>query len=155
MFRRLRASNSEVNSPICPKSNSSEILLLYSVPASLMKIRSKTKSLSCGQYFLHYKYMGAFRCRRNQSFDPICPKSLMLPFLYPHAATYMYNTWSRLANWPQRYSSLKVWTTTTDDDDDGRTADHWFTITLFNLWAFGSGKLTKAWNIFNVHCNCC
>ena len=100
-----------------PKSNSSEILWLSLLPASLMKIQSKMKLLSSRQLFSHYKSMGDFRCRWNQSFDPICPKKLMLPFPHPNDATY--KIWSRLANWPQRYSSLKVWTT----DNKG-----WYTI---------------------------
>ena len=66
----------------------------------------------------------------------------MQPFPYPSDATH--KIWSRLANWIQRYSSLKVWTTTDDDDDDGRrtTTDGgplvYYKLTL---WAFGSGEL--------------
>ena len=117
-----------------PKSNCSEILCISFLPASLRKIRSKIKSLSSSQHFLHYKYMeknwisrasnskanssiwpkielvrdfmpdlvtckfkedpiknegvravttfshcksmGAFGCRGNQRFDPMCPKTL-------------------------------------------------------------------------------
>ena len=40
-------------------SNSSEILWLPLLPASMRNIRSKIKSLSIGQHFHHYKYMGA------------------------------------------------------------------------------------------------
>ena len=72
-----------------PKSNSLQILWLSLLPASLTKIKSKMKSLSIGQHFPQYKSMGAFSCHRNQSFDPICPKTF-----------------------DQRYSSLKAWTTT-------------------------------------------
>ena len=56
----------------------------------------------------------------------------MQPFPYPSDATH--KIWSRLANWLQRYSSLKVWTTT--DDDDGPLVYYKLT-----LWAFGSGEL--------------
>ena len=57
------------------------------------------------------------------------PQNLVQPFSYPSDATH--KIWSRLANWLQIYSSLKVWTT------DGRTmTDHWYT-----LWAFCSGEL--------------
>ena len=37
-------------------------------------------------------------------------KNLMQPFPHPSDATH--RIWSRLANWPQRYSSSKVWMTT-------------------------------------------
>ena len=62
----------------------------------------------------------------------------MQPF--PHPSNASHKIWSRLANWLQRYSSLKVWMTTTTDDHDGRTTDHWYTI---SLWAFGSRELKK------------
>ena len=58
----------------------------------------------------------------------------MQPFPYPSDATH--KIWSRLANWLQRFSSLKVWTTT--DDDDGRLVYYKLT-----LWAFGSGELKR------------
>ena len=37
---------------------------------------SKMKELSCAQHFPHYKYIGASGCHGNQSFAPICPKTL-------------------------------------------------------------------------------
>ena len=49
--------------------------------------------------------------------------AIMQPFPHPSDATHKIS--SRLANWLQRYSSLKVWTM---DDDDGWTTDHWYTI---------------------------
>ena len=74
IFHCSRASNYEVNGPIWP-----EIELVrdfMAVLLSVMKIRSKMKLLSSGQYFPHYKSMGAFGCRGNLSFEPVCPKSL-------------------------------------------------------------------------------
>ena len=59
-----------------PKSNSSEMLWLSSFPASLTKIRSKMNSLFSGQYFPHYKSMGAISCHGNRHFYPICTKTL-------------------------------------------------------------------------------
>ena len=56
----------------------------------------------------------------------------MQPFPHPSDATCTYKIWSRLANWLQRYSSLKVWTTM----DDGPLVYY-----KPNLWAFGSGEL--------------
>ena len=64
----------------------------------------------------------------------------MQPF--PHPSDTTHKIWSRLANWLQRYSSLKVWTT----DDDGRrrrTDDRPLVYYKLTLWAFGSGELKK------------
>ena len=72
--------------------------------------------------FPHYKSMGAFFCHGNHSFDPTCPQNLMQPFPYPSDATHRIR--SRLAEWLQRYSSLKVWTTT----DGRRTIGTMYTI---------------------------
>ena len=56
-------------------SNSSEILRLSSLPASIKKIRSKMKALECKQDCPHYNPMGAIGCHGNQSSDPIWPKT--------------------------------------------------------------------------------
>ena len=104
-----------------PNSNCAEILGLSWLSTSLMKIWSKMKTLLIGQHFPHYKPMGAFGCHGNQSCDSICPNTLCN--LFPNLNDASYKLWSRLAKWPQRYSSLKVWTT-----DDRRTAAHLYTI---------------------------
>ena len=39
-------------------------------------IGSKTTEKRWGHHFPHYKSMWAFCCHGNQSFDPICPKTL-------------------------------------------------------------------------------
>ena len=57
-------------------SNSSEMLLMVLLPASMKKIRSKMKALEWTQHFPHYNPMGAIRCHGHQSSDPICPKTL-------------------------------------------------------------------------------
>ena len=59
----------------------------------------------------------------------------MQPFPHPSDATH--KIWSRLANWLQRYSILKVWTIT----DDGPLVYYKLT-----LWAFGSGELKMPLN---------
>ena len=61
----------------------------------------------------------------------------MQPFPHPSDATH--KIWSRLADWLQRYSSLKVWTTT--DDEDGRTDDGPLVYYKLTLWAFCSDEL--------------
>ena len=40
-------------------SNSSEMLCMFSLPASMKKIQSKMKALVCSQHFPHYNPMGA------------------------------------------------------------------------------------------------
>ena len=49
---------------------------VLSLPASIKRIRSKTTEKRWRHHFPHYKSMGAFCCHGNQSFDPICPKTL-------------------------------------------------------------------------------
>ena len=56
-------------------SNSSEMLLMISLPASMKKIRSKMKAREWTQHFPHYNPMGAIRCHGHQSSDPIWPKT--------------------------------------------------------------------------------
>ena len=47
-------------------SNTSEMLWMYLLHASMKKIRSKMKALQCSQHFPHYNPMTAIRCRGNQ-----------------------------------------------------------------------------------------
>ena len=42
----------------------------------IKRIGSKTTEKRWQHHFPHYKSMGAFCCHGNQSFDPICPKTL-------------------------------------------------------------------------------
>ena len=57
-------------------SNSSEILCMSSLPASIKRIWSKTNEKRWRHRFPHYKSMGAFCCHGHQSFDPICLTTL-------------------------------------------------------------------------------
>ena len=54
-------------------SNSSEMLWMFSLPASMKKIRSKMKAQEWSQRFPPYNPMGAIRCHGHQSSDPIWP----------------------------------------------------------------------------------
>ena len=54
----------------CQISNSSEILWMSSLPASMKKIGSKLEVLECSQHFPHYNPMGANCCPGNQSSNP-------------------------------------------------------------------------------------
>ena len=56
-------------------SNSPEMLCMFSLPASMKKIRSKMKALECSQHFPHYNPVGAIRCHGHQKSDPIWPKT--------------------------------------------------------------------------------
>ena len=56
-------------------SNSSEMLWMFSLPASMKKIRSKMKALECSLHLSHYDPMGAIRYHGHQSSDPIWPKT--------------------------------------------------------------------------------
>ena len=46
------------------------------LPASIKRTGSKTTKKRWRHHFPHYKSIGAFCCHGNQSFDPICPKTL-------------------------------------------------------------------------------
>ena len=56
-------------------SNSSEMLWMFLLIASMKKIRSKMKALEWTQHFPHYNPMGAIRCHGHQSSNPIWPKT--------------------------------------------------------------------------------
>ena len=56
-------------------SNSSEMLWMLLLPASMKKIRSKMKALESSQHFPHYNPTGAIRCHLHQSSDSIWPKT--------------------------------------------------------------------------------
>ena len=55
--------------------NSSKMLWMSSLPASMKKIQSKMKALECSQHFPHYNPMGAICCHGNQSSNPTCSKT--------------------------------------------------------------------------------
>ena len=56
-------------------SNSSEILWMFSLPASMKKIRSKMKALEWTHHFPHYNPLGAICCHGNQSSNPTWSKT--------------------------------------------------------------------------------
>ena len=57
-------------------SNSSEILCMSSLPASIKQIGSKATKKKWRHHFPHYKSMGAFCYHGHQNFDRICLKTL-------------------------------------------------------------------------------
>ena len=102
-FWNSRAANSLVSGPILPNSNSSEILCMSSIPASIKRIRSKTTKKRWRHHFPHYNSMGAFCCHGNQSFDPICPKTLCSLSLIPMMLHIKYDQ-----DWPTGIRDIQV-----------------------------------------------
>ena len=105
---------------------------MSSLPASIKRIGSKTTEKRWRHRFSHYKSMGAFLLPWKPEFWSNLPQNRMQTFPHPSDATH--KIWTRVANWLQTYSSLKVWTMTTD----GRRPLVYYQLTL---WAFGSGEL--------------
>ena len=68
-------------------SNSSEMLCMSLLPASMKKIRSKMKALEWTQPFPHYNPMGAICCHGNQSSNPTWSKNLMQSIPHPNDAS--------------------------------------------------------------------
>ena len=56
-------------------SNWSKMLWMFSLPASMEKIRSTMEALEWSQHFPRYNPMGAIRCHGHQSSDLIWPKT--------------------------------------------------------------------------------
>ena len=101
-------------------SNTSEMLWMFSLPASMKNIRSKMKALECSQHFPHYNPMGAIRCHGHQCSDPIWPKTYQ-PFPHPNDGSDKISL--RLAHWLRRYSSLKMFTDTHTHTQPDRQTD--------------------------------
>ena len=69
--------------------------------------------------FSYYKSMGAFCCHGNQSFDPICPKTLRSLSPTPVMLHIKFDQ-----DWPTASEIFKFKSV----DDDRHTTDHWYTI---------------------------
>ena len=97
-------------------SNSSEMLWMFSLPASMKKIRSKMKALEWTHHFPHYNPMGAIRFHWKPEFQFYLVQNLMQSIPHPNDASD--KIWLRLAHRLRRHSSLKMFT---DARTDGRT----------------------------------
>ena len=84
-------------------SNSSEILCMYPLPASIKRIGLKTTEKRWRHNFPHYKSMGAFCCHGNQSFDPICPKTLCNLFSTPLMLHIKFDQ-----DWPTGFRDIQI-----------------------------------------------
>ena len=116
-------------------SNSSEILCMSSLPASIKRIGSKTTEKRWRHCFPLYKSMGALCCHGNHSFDPNCPKTLCSLFPTPVMLHIKFDQ-----DWPTAFRDIQVWKcgrrTTTDDEP--------LVYYKLTLWDFSSGEL-KMW----------
>ena len=106
---------------------------MSSLPASIKRIGSKANKKRWRHRFPHCKSMGAFCCHGNQSFYPICPKTLCSLSPTPVMLHIKFDQ-----DWPTDFRDIQVWKcgwwrTTTDG---GPLV--YFKLTL---WAFGSGEL--------------
>ena len=101
-FRRSRAEKSVVQSG--RNSNSSKILCMSSLPASIKRIGSKTTEKRWRHRFPLYKPMGTFCCFGNQSCDPIGPKTICS--LSPTQV--MLHIISD-QDWPNGFRDIQVW----------------------------------------------
>ena len=85
--------------------------------------------------------MGAFCCDGNQSFDPICPKTLcsLSPTLVMLHIKFD-------LGWPTGFRDIQVWKC----GRRRRTDDGPLLYYKLTLWAFGSGELKISW-ILDIH----
>ena len=77
---------------------------MSSLPASTKRIRSKATEKRWRHRFPHCKSMGAFYCHGNQSFDPICPKTLCSLSPTPVMLHIKFDQ-----DWPTGLRDIQVW----------------------------------------------
>ena len=118
-------------------SNSSEILCMSLLSASIKRIRYKTTEKMWRHRFPHYKSMGDFCCTRNQSFDPICPATLCSLSPIPVMLHIKFDQ-----DWPTGFRDIQLWKCGWQRTDGRRWMDDgplvYYKLTL---WAFGSSEL--------------
>ena len=104
---------------------------MSSLPANTKRIVSKTTEKRWRHRFPHYKPLGAFCCYGNQSFDPICPKTLCSLSPTPVMLHIIFDQ-----DWPNGLRDIQVWKCGRRRTDDAPLVYYKLT-----LWAFGSGEL--------------
>ena len=118
-FRCSRAANSVVKGPIWPKFELVRDFMHVLVTCKYKKDRIKNNREKVETSFSPLQVNGGFLLQWKPEFWSNLPQTLTQPF--PHFPTpvmlHNHTIWSGLANWFQRYSSLKVWMT------DGWTTD--------------------------------
>ena len=111
-WERSRAYNSVVSGPIWQKFELVWDFMHVLVTCKYRKDRIKTTEKRWRHCFPHYKSMGVSVAMETRVLIQSAPKPYAA---FPHPSNATHKIWSRLANWLQRYSRLKVWTAT-----DGR-----------------------------------
>ena len=91
---------------------------MSSLLASIKRIGSKTTKKRRRHCFPHYKSIGAFCCHGNQSFDPICPKTLCSLSPTPVMLHIKFDQ-----DWPTGFRDIQVWKCGWQ-----MTTDNWYTI---------------------------
>ena len=122
IFRRSRAANSVVSGPIWPKFELFRDFMHVLFTCKYKEIGSKSTEKRWRHRFPHYKSMGAFCCHGNQSFDPICPKTICSLSPVPVVLHIKFDQ-----DWPTSFRDIQVCTCGRRQTTDGRTADHWYT----------------------------
>ena len=140
------AANSVVCGPIWPKFELVQDFMHALDTCKYKKDGVKSNREKVKTPFSSSLVNGGFLLPWTPEFWSNMPQNIVQPFPIPSDATH--KIWSRLANWLQRYSSLKVWTTTTDDDNgQWRRTDRPLVYYKLTLWAFSSDELTNALRI--------
>ena len=111
---------------------------MSSLPASIKRIGSKITEKRWRHRFPHYKSMGAFCCYGNQSFHPICPKTLCSFSPTPVVLHIKFDQ-----GWPTGFRDIQVWKCGwRRTDDDGRWTIGILKAHLVSLWLRWSKKQT-------------
>ena len=76
LFETSRAANSVVSGPIWPKSELVRDTMHVLLTCRYKNDRIKNNREKVRHHFPHYKPMGTYCCHGNQSFDPLCPKTV-------------------------------------------------------------------------------
>ena len=103
IFWNSRAANSLVSGPISPKFELVQDFMHCLVTSKYKKDRIKKTEKRWRHHFPHYNSMGAFCCHGNQSFDPICPKTLCSLSLTPMMLHIKYDQ-----DWPTGIRDIQV-----------------------------------------------
>ena len=106
-FLDLKAANSVVSGPIWPKFELVRDFMHVLVTCEYKKDQIKNNWEKWRHHFPHFKSMGAFCCRGNQTFDPICPQTLYSLSLNSMMLHINLIKTGKLAS--EIYSSSKVW----------------------------------------------
>ena len=101
--------------------------MFFLVTCKYKKDRIKKNKKRWRHRFPHYKSMGAFCCHRNQSYDPICPKTWCSLFPIPVMLHIKFDQ-----DWPAGFREIEVWKC------GRRQSTVYYKLTL---WDIGSGEL--------------